>query len=80
MAFAFFIYPIITRNLGFGSVERASAEEGMEGFQEIRVTYIELVSWWGETDIRDVNGVGSIHPFTGIYNTEHRRLCSSHLR
>jgi hypothetical protein len=39
VAFAFFIYPILTRSLGIGSAERASAEEGMEGFLEIRVTY-----------------------------------------
>ena len=28
----------LTRSLGFGSVERESAEERMEGFLEIRVT------------------------------------------
>jgi hypothetical protein len=76
-----YILLLINKSFCFGPVERASAEEGIGRFLGVKSGYPGVgVVMVGEMDIWDTNAVGSMHPFTDIHSTEHRRLCSLHLR
>lgn len=74
------IYISSTRSFCFGLVKRANAQ-GVGRFLGMKFDILELISGLvEETEVRDANGLGSMHLFTGIHNTKYRWSCSLHLR